>query len=316
MLGWGESFLTQGYHHCVDGMPLAKNFIYSELYQYLPREIETTSIKKIPTGIADLDTIVNGGFPSGSTVLLLGDTGAGQQEFVYTSAAKISIVRDNPELRNYFLGETCNQSVLPEKICYVTFARSKEDILLETATSLNREFFTAIKDRTMFKDFSGIYFRRTIVPQSWTHQESPFDSASRDLLESLVDFLEENASNSMVVIDSLTDLVEIEAVEMNDLIATVKGIQRASKKWDGIVYLLLTRGIMEKKYEQMVVNSVDGVLVFEWKNYANSSMRQRYMYVEKFASVLSHLSLQKIARFPTMVTSSQGLVVVYMERIS
>ena len=33
-------------------------------------------------------------------------------------------------------------------------------------------------------------------------------------------------------------------------------------------------------------------------------------------SVLPHLKRDKIARFPTMVTSNQGLVVVYMERIS
>ena len=103
---------------------------------------------------------------------------------------------------------------------------------------------------------------------------------------------------------------------MRDLVTTVKGLQRATKDWGGITYLLLTRGILEKRFEQMVIDSVDGCLTFEWRTYAHSSNRQRYMYIEKFTSVLPHLKRDKIARFPTMVTSNQGLVVVYMERIS
>jgi len=82
------------------------------------------------------------------------------------------------------------------------------------------------------------------------------------------------------------------------------------------VYLMLTRGILERRHEQMLMESVDGCLAFEWKGFVKSSNRQRYMYVEKFTSVLPHLPRERIARFPTMVTASQGLVVVYMERIA
>jgi len=168
----------------------------------------------------------------------------------------------------------------------------------------------------VFKDFSASYFRNSVVPSSWTQQEPAFGASSEGVLEGLVSFLDENARDSLVVIDSLTDLAEAEAVEMRDLVTTVKGLQRATKEWGGITYLLLTRGILEKRFEQMVVDSVDGCLTFEWRSYLNSSKRQRYMYVEKFTSVLPHLARDKIARFPTIVTSNQGLVVVYMERIS
>ncbi len=301
-------------------MPDAKDYVYSELTQRITSEAELRpeqgEVRRIPTAIADLDTIVNGGFPAGSTVLLMGDGGAGQQEYVYTAAAKLSIVRENPHLRSYFLGHACGASDLPEGIRYVTFARSREDILLEIQASLNREFYEAIRDHTVFKDLSSQYFRHTIVPQAWTDQGTTLAGSPTGLLETLVEFLEEEAKDNMVVVDSLTDLVEIEAVEVKDLVATAKGLQRASKTWGGVVYLLLNRGILERKHELMLMNSVDGVLVFEWKNYLNSSVRQRYMHLERFTSVLPHLTLKKIARFPTMVTSSQGLVVVYMERIS
>ena len=295
--------------------PLTNERVYSS-EETLNVSFDPLALRKVPTGIADLDSIVGGGFPEGSLVLLLGDIGAGTQEYVYTAASKIAIVRKSPELRHYFLGPACDDSVLPDRICYVTFSRSREAILQELGASFNSEFFYAFRDLTTFRDFSAAYFRNSVIPSTWTQQENPFEARSENVLEGLVSFLDENARGAMVVVDSLTDLVETEAVEMRDLVTTVKGLQRASKEWGGITYLLLTRGILDKRFEQMVVDSVDGCLTFEWRTYARSSNRQRYMYLEKFTSVLPHLPRDKIARFPTMVTSNQGLVVVYMERIA
>lgn len=276
---------------------------------------EPIVIRKVPTGIADLDSIVDGGFPSGSTVLLKGDIGAGMQEYAYTAASKIAIVNERPESWHYYLGDHCDTSDLPSKIAYVTFSRSRETILQELATSFNSEYFYAFRDRTIFKDFSSVYYRHSVVPQSWTHQDA-FDLPSTNILEELVTFLEEEGQGAMVVIDSVTDLAVSDAVEMRDLVTTVKGLQRAAKRWDGLVYLLLTNGILEPRYEQMLMDSTDGCLVFEWKTSQRSSTRQRYMYLEKFTGVLPHLPRDKIARFPTMISANQGLVVVYMERIS
>jgi len=295
--------------------PLTSERMYSS-EETLNASLDPLALRKVPTGIADLDSIVGGGFPEGCLVLLLGDIGAGTQEYVYTAASKIAIVRKNPELRHYFLGPACDASVLPDRICYVTFSRSREAILQEVGASFNAEFFYAFRDLTVFRDFSASYFRNSAIPSTWTQQENPFEARSENVLEGLVSFLDENARGAMVVVDSLTDLVETEAVEMRDLVTTVKGLQRATKEWGGITYLLLTRGILDKRFEQMVVDSVDGCLTFEWRTYARSSNRQRYMYLEKFTSVLPHLPRDKIARFPTMVTSNQGLVVVYMERIA
>jgi len=280
------------------------------------REIDPMRIKRIPTGVADLDSIVEGGFPSGSTVLLLGDVGAGMQEYVYTSASKLALARAQPQARHYWLGDVCENSHIPERICYVTFSRSREVVLQELATSFNSDFFFAFRDMTIFRDFSSSYFKNTVIPSSWTRQDSPFESKTTGILEQLVDFLDEDGKESMIIVDSLTDLVSTGAVDMKDIIATLKGLQRAAKSWDGIVYLMLARGILDRKYEQMIMDSVDGCLTFEWKNYLSSSKRQRYMYVEKFTSVLPHLSRDRIARFPTMVSYNNGLVVVYMERIA
>ena len=54
--------------------------------------------RRIPTGVSDFDTMIQGGFPAGSVILLIGDVGAGQREFAYTSASKLAIVKDDPEM--------------------------------------------------------------------------------------------------------------------------------------------------------------------------------------------------------------------------
>src|SRR3989454_4583761 len=289
----------------MSGMPLSAERIYSSA-ETLNETFDPLALRKVPTGIADLDSIVNGGFPEGSLVLLLGDVGAGRQELVYAAASKIAIARKSPEIRHYFLGPACDDSVLPERICYATFSRSRDAILQELGASFNGEFFTAFRDLAVFRDFSAAYFRNSVIPSTWTQQENPFEARSENVLEGLVSFLDENARGAMVVVDSLTDLVETEAVEMRDLVTTVKGLQRASKEWGGITYLLLTRGILDKRFEQMVVDSVDGCLTFEWRTDARSSNRQRYMYLEKFTSVLPHLPRDKMARFPTIVPRQPG----------
>ena len=50
-------------------------------------------VLRVPTGVADFDSIIQGGMPLGSVVLLLGDVGGGGLEFALTSAAKIGIVK-------------------------------------------------------------------------------------------------------------------------------------------------------------------------------------------------------------------------------
>jgi KaiC/GvpD/RAD55 family RecA-like ATPase len=305
------------------GMPLEDEFRFVE--QDVSGDAEYP-IKKIPTGVPDFDQIIRGGMPTGSVVLLLGEDGAGNQEYAYTSIAKIGIAKKYPTLSTYFLG-TENYDVLPAKICYITFSRSRDDILQEVGSTFNYDYFSIFRDNVVFKDFSSDYFRNTIVPSAWTksaEEEEPIDlqealgvdEEKSSLLEDLVSFLDLHAKDSMVIIDSLTDLVTSNAINVRDLVTALKGLRRAAKHWDGIVYLLLAQDIMEKREQKMLVDSVDGVLTFEWARYHKSSKRQRHMYVEKFSSILAHLERKRIAKFPLMITSKSGMVIVNLELIA
>ena len=274
--------------------------------------------QRVPTGVADFDSIIQGGLPGGSVVLLLGDVGGGGLEFALTSAAKIGIVKEFPETRAFMLGDAGKHGLLPDKMCYITFSRSKEDILQEVKMSFNKDFYDSLKHNLVFKDFSKDYFVHTVVPMSWLDSESSgiFSEKKQDgLMESLVDFLDTNAPRSLVVVDSLTDLVVSETISFQDVIALLKGIQRMAKKWGSVFYIILTDEILDRKRQQMIIDSVDGVLKFEWAKFHHTSKRQRYLYVEKFMSVLPHLDQERIARFATLITSQSGFVVINTERV-
>lgn len=275
-------------------------------------------VQRIPTGVADFDSIIGGGLPTGSVVLLLGDVGGGGLEFALTSAAKIGIVKEFPETRAFMLGHAGKAGVLPDKLSYVAFSRSKEDILREVKLSFNSDFADSLTSNLMFKDFSRNYFMRSVVPSTWTDSEEGalFSESKEDgLMESLVNFLDTNAPKSLVIIDSLTDLIVSDTVKFEDVVSLMKGIQRMAKKWGSVFYVILTDGILDNRRQQMIIDSVDGVLKFEWAKFHHTSKRQRYLYVEKFMSVLPHLDQERIARFATLITSQSGFVVINTERV-
>lgn len=269
-------------------------------------------MKRIPTGVSDLDSIIKGGLPAGSVVLLLGDVGAGQNEFVYTAMAKLAIVKNNPDALEFYLGTGQKEAKLPQSFLYITFSRSREDILNEILLSFNKDYHDAVRDNVVFKDFSQEYFRHTIVPAQWTSSAPSIFSSNQEepLLPSLINHLTENADHAVVVIDSLTDLVVSETMKTHELVLAVKGLQRAAKQWNGIVYLLLATDILTKSREQTFIDSVDGVFKFEWSKSTKSSRRQRYLYIEKFLSLLPHLEENRLVRFITSVSSQEGFVVL------
>ena len=60
---------------------------------------------RIPFGIRQLDTIIDGGAPPGNVVLLSGQAGAGSREFMYTSAIINGLANANPELHDLYYGD-------------------------------------------------------------------------------------------------------------------------------------------------------------------------------------------------------------------
>jgi KaiC/GvpD/RAD55 family RecA-like ATPase len=280
-------------------------------------------LSKIPTGIKTFDVNINGGFPAGSVILLLEDVGAGAREFLYTSIFNISRMKydqdkkhKNPSAND----ETTIQTTLPDKICYVSVSKSKEDILKENAYSFHKDYYNTIKEELIFKELYDIYFRHSVVQNFWISDKKrimEFDySSNTNILEELSAFLDEHAGNNIIILDSLTDLMmyETDYLNKNDIIMFLKGMVRISKTWDGLVYILLAANILDKQMQELINDVVDGVLVFEWSDRGSVKM-QRNLFLSKFRGLIPQLEQKKIAKFETKVTYDGGFEVSNVKKI-
>ncbi len=275
---------------------------------------------RIPTGIPSFDPIIRGGFPSGSLVLLIGEPGAGKTEFVSTSAAMLSLMKSQPE-RYRDLKQQLESSLLkneslklPESLCYISFLRSKEDILREIERSFPPEFARSLSVNMVFKDLSSMPI---VYSKDWESMRIEGSSdVEKEIYKEFISTLDSAAPNSIVVVASLNQLINIckKFMDWTEILSFLKDLQRQAKKWDGIVYLLLNEGIMEDFKENEIMELVDGILVFKWV--MNNFSRQQALYIQKFRGLLPLIDRDNIVRFDTAITKTDGFVVTNVKRIS
>jgi KaiC/GvpD/RAD55 family RecA-like ATPase len=269
---------------------------------YLRFCMHDTPRRTMPTGIASLDPVMEGGVPPGSLILLLGDIGAGNSEFVYSSILLLSRMKHNP-VQEHLL--------LPEEITYVTFTKGEDDILGEMRRSFHPDMTRALED-VKFKDLSQIYFDSSIIPLEWYSDK---DIISRlqsrgehdQILAYLASQLNTIPKNSLVVLDSITDLATQynKTGKWNDFSAFLRGLQRVAKEWNTTVYLLLTKGILDPPRELEVADAADAVLFFRWEE-TTGARRQRVMYIEKFRGLMPHLEEKDLVKFAVRISSTEG----------
>jgi KaiC/GvpD/RAD55 family RecA-like ATPase len=273
---------------------------------------------RVPTCVTAFDSIVMGGLPAGSLVLLLGDVGAGQREFAFTSAAKLAIAKNFPRRRERIIDPSYKGLVIPKGCQYISFSKSREEILREAAISYNRDLYEGFKLNLTFRDLSKSYFRHSLVPSNWTATEESSlfdDGGQKDILEEMVNSLDESGGRSLIIVDSLTDLFTNNSIAPDQVIYLLKGLKRISKKWDGLVYLILTKGVIPPDLERNIEDIADGVLIFEWQRSKMYSKLRRYLYVGKFIGVLPHIHDAQISRFNIDVNARSGLIVANTEKI-
>ncbi len=276
---------------------------------------------RVPTGVPDFDYLT-GGVPTGSLVLLVGEAGAGHQEFALTSAVHLMLHYDDPDLHRFYLGSARGPFVYPEGVAYISTSRSREQVLDEMRASFSGTYPEVFVRHLSFHDLSPTYFRDSVVPSSWASLTGPIlsegkspPSAADGPLRALADALDTSAPNHLVVVDSLTDLLVRQGIEANDVLTMLKGLRRRAKSWGGVVYLLLSEGVAPPAVEHAVADSVDGVLQFRWTSSPNYSHRQRAMLIPKFMPVLSRLPAEYHGRFVIRVNASNGLVTTQYERV-
>jgi KaiC/GvpD/RAD55 family RecA-like ATPase len=278
-------------------------------------------LPRIPTGVPDFDHLT-GGLPAGSVVLLLGEAGAGHQEFALTSAVHLMLYYDQPDLHRFYLGSAKGPFVYPEGVAVVSVSRSKEQVIGEVRESFHGDYADVLLRHFVFHDLSATYFRDSVVPEAWSSLPGPLlgrppgtGGTPDGPVRALANALDSCGARNVVIVDSLTDLLVRHGVEANDVLTLLKGLRRRAKEWNGLVYLLLSEGVAPRATEQAVIDSVDGVLHFRWAASPNHSHRNRAMLIEKFMPVLARLPSEHHGTFVIRVNANNGLVTTQYERV-
>ncbi len=279
------------------------------------------------TGVVTFDSVLKGGVPVGSLILMLTDEGAGALEFAFTSAAKLSLVKDKPDMKHFAFGDFFSQMRFPDRVTYVSISRSHTDVLLEINASFDPNLAQAFERHVRFMDFSSAFFKGSRVPHHWIERPTDLDDNGGKVIYKvhasdvdrkgtfLIDVVEDSAKDGIVYIDSLTDLIINHRLDNKEMMMILKGLRRVLHDWKGIVFFILHKGVLPPMEEAQFRDCFDAVMNFDWVKSAQSSKRQRYLHFEKFGSVMPILDREDIVRFATEVSYSSGFVVVNTERI-
>lgn len=263
---------------------------------------------KIPTFVSSLDSIIKGGIPLGSSVLLMGDPGAGNFEFALTSASKHSLA-----IEGKFPLELEGKDVkLLSGILYVTLSKPKKEIERSFNLIMEESMLAPLNRHIEFVDLSALYYARSQIPAGWIGGGL---REREDIITSMFKALEEKGKKKLIIIDSLTDLFTWRDFDLNKIFDISRGVTRAVKDWESISYTLMTRNITDPKNEVILTDIFDGTMTFRWSESESFSKRYRYMYIPKFVGVLQLIERERIEKFDTLFDYNTGMVVLNVTKV-
>ncbi|MFC6786372.1 RAD55 family ATPase [Halobaculum halobium] len=262
---------------------------------------------RIPFGVAQLDSVLGGGAPEGSVVLVAGESGAGAREFAYTSAAMNALASVDDETFDLYYGDLDDDATVPPEVHYLSFTTDDDYIERELRYTMADEIVDAAMAGIEFADLSAEYFQLSPIPREWymgaTSTIHDLNGAgNRDtVLSALGEYLTANAAGNLVVIDAVTDLVGASGgeVEWEDVAMLVRGLAKAVHSWGGLLLALVNTDTIADRQLGQLVDGSSGTLQFSWES--GGSKRARTMVVREFRGVLSQLESENIVRFETEI---------------
>jgi len=264
-------------------------------------------MNRIPFGVAQLDSVLGGGAPEGSVVLVAGESGAGAREFVYTSAAMNALSRVDEETFDLYYGDLDDAVTVPPEVHYLSFTTDADYVERELRYTMADEIVDAAVDGIDFVDLSPEYFQLSSIPREWYMGATSTihdmgRAGNRDgVLTAFGEYLTDNAAGNLVVIDSITDLVGASGgdVEWEDVAMLVRGLAKAVHSWGGLLLALVNTDTITDRQLGQLVDGSSGTLQFSWES--GGSKRARTMVVREFRGVLSQLESENIVRFETEI---------------
>ena len=264
-------------------------------------------MEDIPFGISRLDSLLEGGAPPGSVVLLSGESGAGAREFVYTSAAMNALAHTNDDLFDLHYGDLPEGALLAPEVHYVSFTSSKDTLEQELRYTMSDDIVDDAIDHIQYQDLSVEYFQSSRIPQDWylgrtTDLSDLSGGGNREkVLSVLGDYLTEHASGNLVIFDAITDLLSAlgDDLEWQDIPMLIRGLKRAAAQWGGLILVLASEETLTPTRLVQLSDAASGTINFSWET--GGSKRARVMVVQQFRGVLSRLEDEDIVQFESEI---------------
>lgn len=264
-------------------------------------------MSSVPFGIARLDSIFGGGSPPGNVVLLAGESGAGAREFLYTSAAMNALAHTDAELFDLYYGDVDPAAQVPSEVHYLSFTADPGDIVREMRYTMAEEIVESAAEGITFRDLSPEFFQFSPLPREWYEEQttSLTELGQRDrpddVLTALGEYLTAHATESLICIDSVTDLVSSVSDELawSDITMVMRGLKKAAYHWGGLILVLVNEDALTEQEFGTLMDAASGTLRFTWES--GGSQRARTMVVREFRGVLARIEEENIVRFETEI---------------
>ena len=167
----------------------------------------------MPFGVSRLDSMLDGGVPTGSVVLLATEPGAGGRKFAHTSAAINALATtNNAAFERHYRGIDSEGVIVPANVEYLSVAATAESLETTLTETVSSEIAAQATAGIVHHDLSQTYFAATDVPEAWYHHDNepaeplpdveaienadadPFEYA--DTAASVADQADENAADN------------------------------------------------------------------------------------------------------------------------
>lgn len=183
--------------------------------------------------------------------------------------------------------------MLPEKVWYIIFSKTKEDVLRDVKIRFNEDLAEAFENVVQFKEFMKDYYASTLAPLWGAGEELPKTEEEEadkiEIIRSMIEFLERKGKNSLILIDSLDDLIRaFPSGEENRLLGALRSIQTHNKNnWNSLILNRLTEGVFEGSVEESIFSMADGV--FDFKSTTSGGKKRRVLNCRKFTGAAADL---------------------------
>ncbi|MFC7043269.1 hypothetical protein [Halonotius sp. GCM10025705] len=126
----------------------------------------------MPFGVSRLDSMLDGGVPTGSVVLLATEPGAGGRKFAQTSAAMNALATtDNEAFERHYRGIDHEGVIVPASVHYLSVAATTDSLEAALTETVSTEIAARAAAGITYHDLSATYFDATDVPAAW-YQDS------------------------------------------------------------------------------------------------------------------------------------------------